>query len=59
MFNSLPSATPCGIKTRFITVADLMVSLEEEIPKLGRILKERINNNFQLIELNPIRLAAA
>jgi transposase len=31
----------------------------EEIPKLGKILKERINDNFQLIELNPIRLTTA
>jgi transposase len=31
----------------------------EEIPKLERILKERINDNFQLIELNSIRIAAA
>jgi transposase len=31
----------------------------EEIPKLGRVLKERINDNFQLIELNSIRLAVA
>jgi hypothetical protein len=28
----------------------------EEIPNLGRVLKERINDNFQLIELNSIRL---
>jgi transposase len=31
----------------------------EEIPKMGRILKERINDCFQLIELNSIRLAIA
>jgi transposase len=31
----------------------------EEIHKLGRVLKERINDNFQLIELNSIRIAAA
>ena len=29
----------------------------EEIPKLGITLKKRINDNFQLIELNSIRLA--
>jgi transposase len=31
----------------------------EEIPKIGRVLKERINDNFQLIELNSIRIAIA
>ena len=31
----------------------------EEIPKIGKILKERINDNFQRIELNSIRLATS
>lgn len=31
----------------------------EDIPRIGEVLKKRINDNFQLIELNPIRLAAA
>lgn len=29
----------------------------EDIPKMGTVLKKRINDNFQLIELNSIRLA--
>jgi transposase len=31
----------------------------EDIPKMGQILRKRINDNFQLIELNSIRLASA
>jgi transposase len=31
----------------------------EDIPKIGMNLKKRINDNFQLIEINPIRLAVA